>query len=59
MNKIIIYQIFTRLFGNRNTSRIENGTIAENGCGKFNDFDAKKAQISDEVQALCAQFPIY
>ena len=41
MNKIIIYQIFTRLFGNRNTSRKENGTIAENGCGKFNDFDAK------------------
>ena len=41
MNKIIIYQIFTRLFGNRNTSRLENGTIAENGCGKFNDFDAK------------------
>lgn len=41
MDKIIIYQIFTRLFGNRNTSRIENGTIAENGCGKFNDFDAK------------------
>jgi glycosidase len=40
-NKIIIYQIFTRLFGNRNTSRIENGTIAENGCGKMNDFDAK------------------
>ena len=24
-----------------------------------NDFDAKKAQISEEVQALCAQFPIY
>ncbi len=24
-----------------------------------NDFDAKKAQISGEVQALCAQFPIY
>ena len=24
-----------------------------------NDFDAKKAEISDEVQALCAQFPIY
>lgn len=40
-NKIVIYQIFTRLFGNRNTSRKENGTIAENGCGKMNDFDAK------------------
>jgi len=24
-----------------------------------NDFDAKKQEISDEVQALCAQFPIY
>ena len=39
MNKVIIYQIFTRLFGNRNTSRIEHGTIAENGCGKFADID--------------------
>ena len=24
-----------------------------------NDFDAKKQEISDEVQALCAKFPIY
>ena len=39
MQKIIIYQIFTRLFGNRNTTRQENGSIAENGCGKMNDFD--------------------
>ena len=37
MEKVIIYQIFTRLFGNRNTTRQENGTIAENGCGKLND----------------------
>ena len=37
-NKIIIYQIFTRLYGNRNITRKENGTIAENGCGKMNDF---------------------
>ena len=37
-NKIIIYQIFTRLYGNRNTTRQENGSIAENGCGKMNDF---------------------
>ena len=36
--KIIIYQIFTRLYGNRNTTRKENGTIEENGCGKLNDF---------------------
>ena len=37
MDKIIIYQIFTRLYGNRNTTRQENGTIAQNGCGKMND----------------------
>ena len=37
-SKIIIYQILTRLYGNRNTTRKENGTIAENGCGKMNDF---------------------
>ena len=37
-HKFVIYQIFTRLYGNRNTTRKENGTIAENGCGKMNDF---------------------
>ncbi len=36
--KIVIYQIFTRLYGNRNTTCKENGTIEENGCGKMNDF---------------------
>ena len=36
--KIIIYQIFTRLFGNRNVTRKVNGTAAENGVGKMNDF---------------------
>ena len=36
-DKIIVYQIFTRLYGNRNTSRKENGSIEENGCGKLND----------------------
>ena len=41
MEKVIIYQIFTRLFGNRNVTRKENGTIAENGCGKMADFTPK------------------
>ncbi len=36
--KFVVYQIFTRLYGNRNTYRRENGTIEENGCGKLNDF---------------------
>ena len=36
--KIVIYQIFSRLYGNRNATRKENGSIEENGCGKLNDF---------------------
>lgn len=39
MEKIIIYQVFTRLFGNRNLTRKAWGTVAENGCGKFADID--------------------
>ncbi len=38
MEKILIYQVLTRLFGNRKPSHVENGTIAENGCGKMNQF---------------------
>ena len=40
MAKVIIYQIFTRLFGNRVEDCRKGGTLAENGCGKMNDFDA-------------------
>jgi len=41
MEKIIIYQVFTRLFGNKNTTCVENGSLADNGVGKFADFDSK------------------
>lgn len=36
-DKFIIYQIFTRLFGNQNTTNKFYGTLEENGSGKFND----------------------
>lgn len=36
--KINVYQVFTRLFGNTNTTNKPWGTIEENGVGKFNDF---------------------
>ena len=39
--KLIIYQVFTRLFGNNNNHCINNGSITENGCGKMADFTAK------------------
>ncbi|WP_288280209.1 alpha-amylase family glycosyl hydrolase [uncultured Prevotella sp.] len=38
LHKIIIYQVFTRLFGHRSNNPVVNGTIEENGCGKLNDF---------------------
>lgn len=39
--KEVVYQVFTRLFGNTNTTNKPWGTIEENGVGKFNDFTDK------------------
>jgi glycosidase len=33
----VIYQLMVRTFGNTNETRKTNGTLAENGCGKFAD----------------------
>lgn len=49
--KIIIYQVFTRLFGNKTTTLQNNGSIKENGCGKMADFTAKAL---DEIKHLGA-----
>ena len=46
--KIVVYQVFTRLFGNVNTTNKPWGTIEENGVGKFNDFtDKALTEIKD------------
>lgn len=42
--KKVVYQVFTRLFGNTNTTNKPWGTIEENGVGKFNDFTNKALQ---------------
>lgn len=36
--KMVIYQVFPRWFGNMTTSPVKNGSIFENGVGKFSDF---------------------
>ncbi|MFC3095515.1 alpha-amylase family protein [Alteromonas sediminis] len=36
--KPVVYQVFTRLFGNTNTTNKPWGTIEDNGVGKFSDF---------------------
>ncbi len=38
-NKLVIYQLLPRLFGNKVALNKTYGTIAENGCGKFNDIN--------------------
>lgn len=37
--KLVIYQVLMRLFGNQNTTCKKNGTIEENGCGKMSSFN--------------------
>lgn len=49
MKKTNIYQVFTRLFGNTNTTNTPWGTIAENGVGKFSDFTDRALQ---QIQQL-------
>ena len=44
LKKPVVYQVFTRLFGNKNTTNKPWGTIEENGVGKFNDFTDKALQ---------------
>ena len=36
--KITIYQVLPRLYGNTTANNIPGGSIHENGCGKLNDF---------------------
>jgi len=48
-HKIVIYQVFTRLFGNANTTNKPWGTVEENGVGKFMDFTPKALK---EIKAL-------
>ena len=41
---MVIYQLFMRLFGNECSTNRPNGTLEENGCGKFNFITNKALQ---------------
>lgn len=46
--KITIYQVLPRLYGNKQGKNIKGGSIKENGCGKMNDFtDAQLNRIRE------------
>ena len=42
--KVVVYQVFTRLFGNTNTTNKPWGNLEENGVGKFADFTPQALQ---------------
>jgi len=48
-HKLVIYQLMTRLFGNKVALNKPYGTIQENGCGKFNDITDKAL---DEIKLM-------
>ena len=43
-HKLVIYQMLPRLFGNKQSTNKYNGTVTENGVGKFNDINDKALQ---------------
>lgn len=49
MDKIVIYQILTRLFANTTGVNVPNGTLAQNGCAKFSYFTPR---ILAEIKKL-------
>lgn len=48
-DKLIIYQIPTRLFTNSNKYCVPNGTIEQNGCGKMNDITS---HVLESIRSL-------
>ena len=51
MHKIILYQIFTRLFGNDTPQCVPGGSIEQNGCGKLADFTPEALAAIKELGA--------
>lgn len=51
--KLIIYQVFPRIFTNMNSTCKPWGTYTENGSGKFNDFDDKLIKSIGKLGANC------
>jgi glycosidase len=48
-NKIVIYQMMTRLFGNKVSRNKMYGTLEENGVGKFNDITESALRAIKEL----------
>jgi len=49
--KVVVYQMFTRLFGNSETNNVIWGTAEENGVGKFSDISQTALTALKELGA--------
>ncbi len=49
VGKVVVYQAFTRLFGNNNPANIPWGSAAQNGVGKFNDINDAALQALKQM----------
>lgn len=52
-NKLIIYQVFPRIFTNKTSTCIPNGSLSENGVGKMNHFDNKLLNSIADLGVNC------
>ena len=50
--KIFIYQLLPRLFGNKSEANIKNGSIQENGSGKFNDITSDLLEKLNKIKPV-------
>ena len=53
MSKEIIYQMLPRLWGNIDKNNQPNGSIDENGCGKFSSIDSESLEYIKSLGATC------
>ena len=53
MSRLIIYQLFPRIFTNNNEHCIPWGTIGQNGSGKLNDMDSHLLRSLKELGVNC------
>lgn len=51
--KLIIYQLFPRVFANQNPNCVPWGTLRQNGSGKFNDFTPHMLRSIKELGVNC------
>ncbi|MBQ2399784.1 MAG: alpha-amylase, partial [Muribaculaceae bacterium] len=54
--KLIIYQVFPRIFTNTCDTCVHNGTIEQNGVGKMNQIDSKVLKSIKELGVNCVWY---